>query len=190
MFEKLRPRAGWDSRAGEEVRGDLRSKQPLRLPAAGQVDVALTIRGKLVERAILAFPVVVVGSRYRRLLPDDNRGKTSEIRERKRFQKKSVGDAEDGGIGADAQRQCQRRDQREAEIAAQNAQPVAKVLGEAHGLLRRRGAGCARTCKIKSRIACAAIAFDRIAVNRAAHAHIGGSALDVERELEGKLRCR
>ena len=52
------------------------------------------------------------------------------IRERERAEDDGIDDAEDGGVGADAERECQDRDDGKGRIFAESAEGVAEILGE------------------------------------------------------------
>src|ERR1700693_1151977 len=63
---------------------------------------------------------------------DDSR-QASRLRKRKRAKQSGVHDAEDGGVGADAERECEHHDGGLRGAGAQDPEGMSKVLPEIHG---------------------------------------------------------
>src|SRR3981189_3466110 len=94
------------------------------------------VEAHALEDAILSLPVQVVRRRDRvpitlvLFVLLERHGEAVDFRESDRLPEKRIGDTEYGRVGADAQRQRQRRDYCEAWTLPQHPQRVAKVLQE------------------------------------------------------------
>ena len=118
----------------EERRRDREPAQLLRLPVRGEADGAEREEGRVFDGLGLALPVQIVRNRHARLrqahqrvaVPDEHEAVGGRVRQR--AQQHLIQQAEDGGIGANPERQRQDGDEREDRLLAQRAQRVSDVL--------------------------------------------------------------
>src|SRR4029077_381767 len=98
------------------------------------VEVGGVVSGEIGEAALLLAPVEVVHPRDTLSALVDLRfvedHEAVDIRQMHRFEENAVNDAEDGGVGADAEREHQDRDDRVAARGEQDADGVFDVLQE------------------------------------------------------------
>ena len=125
-------RHGVDSEDAEEVGRDHLAAEVLGLPSSGHVGVLPAERGQALEAAAVLLPVdeVRIGDRHarevRRRLAEPHQAVGIAVGQR--LEENAVDDAEDGGVGADPERQRDHRDGREARVPGQHAQAVPNVL--------------------------------------------------------------
>jgi hypothetical protein len=123
-----------DADGGEEARGDMGAADALGDAVADQVEGGATalVAGGAREDALQArLQEEELGRRHRRRLslPEPAQDEQQPIGpgQRQRPQEQAVGDAEDGGVGADRQRQRDHRDGGESRLPRQAASPIPKV---------------------------------------------------------------
>jgi len=123
-----------DSDHAEKRRRDVRSIQTLRLRPFAQVERPAVHGRHSLEGPVLRAPVDEVGSgggkpgKPLRGVDRDDHHQAIGIGEGERAQEDGVDDAEDGGVGTDAQRQRQHRHRGEAGTLDQRPQPIAQIL--------------------------------------------------------------
>jgi hypothetical protein len=115
----------------EEARGHDRTGDPPRIADAGQSGGGAGVSSHLLEHRILAPPVHEV--RRRRRAPRTGAAvihlhESLRLRKGQRLQQHGVHDAENGGVRADADRERQHRDNREARVPPQRAYGIAQVV--------------------------------------------------------------
>jgi hypothetical protein len=132
----------------EERRSDRQRAQLFRLALGGEVDASHREQRGVLEGGRLGFPVDVIGNRDRCLGQADERIPVPDEHEpvgiavRQRAEQDPVQEAEDGGVGADAERQCQHGDGRKNGLLAERADRVPDVshiecwTGTSRGRLR------------------------------------------------------
>ena len=124
----------------EEVARHLRPEKLFRIVSAGEVHEPEPVRGGIVDSADLLTPDVEPGHRAAGVRAVnrgvDKHDQPFRIRKRQRFEQHAVDDREDGGVGADPERQ--RRDGRDGEARRlpEHAQRVFEVPEKVgHGVL-------------------------------------------------------
>ena len=131
--EKVAPQGRLHAERRQEAVADAHAHQAFRLAAVNQVERSRANRHHALEDRVLFLPVEKIARRT---------GKLGELRqfrltdhqqpvgfgERQRPKQDRVDDREDGGVGADAERQCNDGYSREARRFQQHARPVADVL--------------------------------------------------------------
>ena len=133
----------------EEAGRRLHAAHANRLAAAGEVDDVLAVSGDARQHRRIALHVEIVRGRERgvdalRRRAGDAKD-TVGLRVGKRPQHHAINEAEDGGGAADAERERDQRDEREARHASKRSEGVPQVLTEyAHGrstLTRQKAEG-------------------------------------------------
>ena len=122
------------AQGGEERRRDRQPAQLLGLPVRGQVHGAEGEERRVLDRGRLALAIEIVRNRDARLrqphqriaVPDEDETIGGGVRQRP--QQNLIQQAENGGVGADAQRQRQHGDEGEDGLLAQRPQRVPDVL--------------------------------------------------------------
>ena len=132
----------------EERRSDRQRAQLFRLALGGEIDASHREQRGVLEGGRLGFPVDVVGNRDRCLgqahegirVPDEH--EPVGIAVRQRTEQDPVQEAENGSVGADAERQCQHGDGRKHRLLAERSDRVPDVshiecwTGTSRGRLR------------------------------------------------------
>ena len=123
-----------DAERREKRRRHAESEQALRLAGAGQVHRPLAVGIHRRDRPAVAPPVEEVRRRDRTVQPSfarpllGDRHHPIRVGIRQRSPQHRVDNAEDGGVGADAERQRHQRDNREARLADEHPQAEPDVL--------------------------------------------------------------
>ena len=132
------PQAWHDTEDVEERRRDVGAVDELRIARAREVRGRWGDGRRAGEDAALCRDVQVVRRRKRHrqasVAAVEQLHETSGLVIRQRPQQHTVDDGEDGGVGADAEREGQRRDERESRLAPQHARGVADVLEDRSSL--------------------------------------------------------
>ena len=135
---KPRPRKGWRPQRGEEGRRHHQDAKLLRPSSFGKRGRPSGKERRVLDRRRLRLAVQIVGDRHARLREPNQRIRVPHedqplrVRVRQRPEQNLVQEAENGGIGANSQRQRHHRHQGEDRLLAQRADGIAKVL---HGAL-------------------------------------------------------
>ena len=129
---EVAPEHRLDAEHAEEVRRDELALEALRLADAGQAEALHARHRHRGEAAVLPLPVAEVEERDRaapevRLALVD-RDQLLGARVRERLEEDAAHHREEGGVGADAEREGHDRDGGEAGAAPEDAQAVAQVL--------------------------------------------------------------
>src|SRR3989454_9297976 len=118
---------------GKKVRRSPNALQRFGLALAGDVRGPILIRCQALEALALLPPVEEIGGRHwltvttlRPLFP--NSGQSVEVRKSDRAAKEKVREAEDGGVGANAEREGERRNSREPWFSRQHPRAIPQVL--------------------------------------------------------------
>ena len=134
---KTRPSTWRDAHDLEEVGGHERAGQAFRLASAGEVERRAGERREMLVRLILIAPVAIVRIRgdvfFDRLPPvvEPDERDALGLGIGQRTQQHAVDDAEYGGVDADADRECQRRDEGESRRTQEHADGVPAVADDA-----------------------------------------------------------
>ena len=120
----------------EEIVGDHAGVDAIRLAAVQQIEVHLVVFDKAVEHLRLRAIVVVLrdGDAHLRLAGQwgglTHDGQTLAVPVGQRLQQHAVDDAEDGGVGADAEPECEHGQRRIARALQQRASAIPHILDQ------------------------------------------------------------
>ena len=132
----VRPNALSAPRSGKEIGRDERRAELLRIAVAGERDrAARPDAADLRERRRPLADVAEVGTRERSArIAEPDECQPVGVAIRQRLDQHRVDDAEDGGVGADAEREGEKNDRGEATRLADAAPRVAKIEQQAQRL--------------------------------------------------------
>src|SRR5579859_1126037 len=125
---KCPAQGGFDTEGGKKVSGDCGSVNALRFSGARQIHIAGSVGRDVLERMTLRLPVKIIGWSNGALLPIGKSHNSIERRQGKWMNEESLGDAEDGSVDPDAERQCDHDGSREARVLPKHARAKAQVL--------------------------------------------------------------
>ena len=123
---------GSNAHRAENLRRDDGAAQALGLPHPREGDQRVPVDAEMLERLVEDGPVLEGRPRDRHLLPAPGRfvqrDNPPDVRVRIRPEHDRIGDAEDRGVGADAERECGDDDRRVRGVEPQRSRGVLEIL--------------------------------------------------------------
>jgi hypothetical protein len=117
-----------DAERRKETGRDSGAVNALRFVRAREVHVKGTVGRQTLEQLALQLPVKIIGGSNRAFLSIGDGNKPLQRRQRERVDEESFGDAEDGGVDADAESQCDDGGRRKARVFPKHTQAKAEIL--------------------------------------------------------------
>src|SRR5262249_30964408 len=133
-FDKGASEQRADAEDFEEVGADTGHWQTFRFAVAGKIDGAVVVESDRFERTILFAIGSEVSLRHSPRCEAEFRTCLDQshyaigLTKRQRSQQNAVHETEDRGVGADAERECDDRNERDRRLLQQNARAITKIL--------------------------------------------------------------